>query len=84
MPGARRGQKREQDALKLEIKMVVTYHVASGNETQVLYKNKFSELSSLVSSPLPWDCYLSKGQIAICSTVPAIHLDFDSRTIENM
>lgn len=84
MPGAYRGQKRGQDALKLEIKMVVTYHMGSENETQVLYKNKFSELPSRVSSPLHGDYYLSKEQTVICSTVPAIHLDFDSRTIENM
>lgn len=36
-----RGQKRALDSLKRELWMIVNYHVGAGNQTQVLYKNKY-------------------------------------------
>lgn len=36
-----RGQKNASDTVELELEMVANYHVAAGNQTQVLWKNKF-------------------------------------------
>lgn len=84
MPGAHTGQKRVQNALEMEIKMVVTYHVDYENKTQVLCENnKRSELPSLLSSPIHWGYHLGKRQTVICPRVPAIYLDFNFRILEN-
>lgn len=34
-----KGQKRTLDPLKLELQMVVSYHVGGGNRTQVLWES---------------------------------------------
>ena len=45
MPGAHGGQEKVMDSLRLELQMVVSHHVAAGNQTWVLYKsNKCSDL----------------------------------------
>jgi hypothetical protein len=49
MPGACRGQETVHDALKLELKMVVTHLVGTGNET---WSPKEQQIL-LISSHLP-------------------------------
>lgn len=45
VPGVYRGQNKASDTVELELEMVANYHVATGTQTQVLWKsNKFSFL----------------------------------------
>jgi hypothetical protein len=54
VPGAQRGQKKVSDALELELQVVVSYYVDSGNQTWVFCKDKrcFSLLIHLSSTYL--------------------------------
>lgn len=38
--GAWEGQKNVSDPLDVELEMVVSYHVAAGNRTQLLFKSQ--------------------------------------------
>ena len=43
---------KDSDALKLELQMVASHHVATWNQTWVLYQSKFSYLMSHLINPI--------------------------------
>lgn len=53
-PGAHRDQKDPSDPLELELLMVVSHHEGAGTRTQVLLKNKHSQLLSYPPRPHPF------------------------------
>jgi hypothetical protein len=53
MSGALGGQKKMSDLLELKLWPIVSYHVGTGDQTQVFWKSsQCSKLSSRLSSPL--------------------------------
>lgn len=57
--------KRALDPMQLSLQMVLGYHVATGSCTQVLYKNKGSELLAIWEFSFP----VSEGHLYCVPTV---------------
>lgn len=63
--------KRALDPMQLSLRMALGYHVATGSCTQVLYKNKCSELLRVLLAIWEFSFPVSEGHLYCVPTVVA-------------